>query len=209
MEKRWYALLTGISYGIIFFAAIFANFFVLEAIKNAPIETVQSNGMFIRLGIIAFLIAAVFDVIIAWALFQFYEHHHLSRLSTYFRLIHAVIMGIAVFTLVVVFQFDSAGDILFQVGIFNTIWLIGLFFFGIHLLLLSRIIIRPKFIAIFIGIAGLMYCIDTIAQFGMPNYAQYQNFFLLLVAIPSVVGEMSFALWMIVKGGKEEMMIEA
>jgi len=41
MTPRKLSVIAGGSYLIIFFAAIFANFFVLESIRKAPLETVQ------------------------------------------------------------------------------------------------------------------------------------------------------------------------
>jgi len=36
----------------------------------------------------------------------------------------------------------------------------------------------------------------------MENYDAYADLFLTLVAIPSIFGEMAFAIWLLVKGGK-------
>jgi hypothetical protein len=203
MKKRNYSLIAGISYLIIFFAAIFANFFVLQSIQNDPLLTIQDNHMMVRFGILAFIITVVFDVVVAWALLELYKEHVLSVLSTLFRMMHAAIMGVAVFALVVSLLSTTSQEILKQVDIFNTIWLIGLFFFGIHLILLGRIIGRPKLIGIFLVIAGIMYMVDTGAHFVLPDYEAYASVFLVLVAVPSIVGEMAFAVWLLIKGGKE------
>lgn len=202
MNSRSLSKIAGFSYLIIFFAAIFANFFVLESILKNPLETVQQNSMMVRFGIVAFLITVVFDVVVAWALFKLYKSHPLSGLSTYFRMMHAAIMGVAIFALPMTLTLRNELEILKQVEIFNTIWLIGLFFFGIHLILLGKIIVKPKLIAIFLIIAGIMYMVDTAAHFMMPNYKEYSTLFLAFVAIPSIVGEMSFAIWLLIKGGK-------
>jgi hypothetical protein len=182
--------------------AIFANFFVLESILNDPLDTILQNHMIVRFGIIAFMITVVFDVVVAWALNELYKKHPLSGLSTYFRMMHAAIMAVAIFALPLALVSTSSQDILRQVDIFNIIWLIGLFFFGIHLILLGRIIGRPKFITVFLLIAGFMYMLDTAAHFILPNYEAYASVFLALVAIPSIFGEMSFAIWLLIKGGK-------
>ena len=81
--------------------------------------------------------------------------------------------------------------------------MIGLFFFGIHLLLLARILGRPKLIAYLLALAGLMYALDTTAHILLPNYEEYAGLFLALVAVPSILGEMGFALWLLFKGGKD------
>lgn len=202
MNNRTLSIIAGISYLIIFFAAIFANFFALESIIQAPIVTVENNDLIVRIGIIAFLITVVFDVVVAWVLRELYKNHSLTVLSTYFRMMHAVIMGVAIFALPLALKETTQDGILMQVDTFNYIWLIGLFFFGIHLTLLSKIAIVPKFIKIFLAIAGLMYVIDTVAHFLLSNYADFASVFLLLVAVPSIFGEISFALWLLIKGGK-------
>jgi hypothetical protein len=202
MTSRRLALIAGISYLVIFFAAIFANFFVLEAIKQDPLLTITQSSISVRFGIFAFLLAAVFDVIVAWALYELYREHYLSNLSTYFRLIHAAIMGLGIFALFETLVLTTAQEILQQVELFNLIWLIGLFFFGIHLILLSVILKRPKFIVLFLGLAGIMYMVDSAAHFLLPNYEDYASVLLIMVAIPSIVGEMSLAVWLLIKGGK-------
>lgn len=202
MNFRSLSLITGVSYLIIFFAAIFANFFVIENILKSPLEMIQQNPILVRFGILAFLITVVFDVVVAWTLYELYKAHHLSGLSTLFRMLHAAIMGVAIFALPLALTSTTGEAVLKQVDIFNTIWLIGLFFFGIHLILLGKIIRTPKIISFFLIVAGAMYMIDTSAHFLIPNYDDYSSLFLALVAIPSIIGEMSFAIWLLVKSGK-------
>ncbi len=203
MSSRILSKITGFSYLVIFFAAIFANFFVIESILQSPLETIQQSNLTVRFGILAFLITVVFDVVVAWTLYELYKKHQLSGLSTLFRMMHAAIMGVAVFALPGALTLTTDAEILAQVNIFNTIWLIGLFFFGLHLILLGKIIGQPKIIAIFLVIAGVMYMVDTSAHFLLSNYDDYASVFLALVAIPSIVGEMAFAIWLLLKGGKD------
>lgn len=203
MKPRTLSVVAGVSYFIIFFAAIFANFFVLELILNDPLNAIQQNHIIVRFGILAFMFTVVFDVVVAWALYELYKGHFLSALSTCFRMMHAAIMAIAIFALPMALALTTNQEILKQVDIFNTIWLIGLFFFGIHIILLGIIVAKPKVIAVFLVVAGIMYMIDTGAHFLIPNYQMYESIFLALVAIPSVVGEMSFAIWLLIKGGKD------
>lgn len=201
MTKRTLSITAGINYLIIFFSAIFANFFVLESLVADPVSTVSSQSIMVRLGAVAFLVASFSDVVVAWALRHIYEKNILTTLSTYFRLMHAVIMGVAVFALIELLPLQSGPEILQLVSRFNTIWLIGLFFFGFHLMLLAWIVKKPKLITVFLFIAGLMYTIDTCAHFLLPNYNQYADIFLAMVAIPSIFGEMAFGLWLLFKGG--------
>lgn len=203
LQQRQLALIAGGSYVVIFFAAIFANFFVLEAIIADPLGAVGEQGLLVRLGVMAFLVTAVFDMFVAWALYDLYRSHPLSLPSTYFRLAHAIIMGVAVFALLNVFTAGSEEGVLSQVALFNNIWLIGLFFFGVHLLLLARIVKHIRIIPYVMAVAGVMYMVDTSAHFLMENYDAYADVFLTLVAVPSIFGEMAFAVWLLVKGGKQ------
>ncbi|MBD3225669.1 MAG: DUF4386 family protein [Caldithrix sp.] len=202
MKPRTLSIIAGCSYLVIFFAAIFANFFVIESILKDPLVTIQQDHVMVRFGILAFLVTVVFDVIVAWALYELYRTNKFSALSTLFRMMHAAIMGVAVFALPVALESNTGQEILKQIDIFNIIWLIGLFFFGIHLILLGVIIAKPRIIAVFLTIAGIMYMVDTSAHFLLPNYEEYSTIFLALVAIPSIIGEMAFAIWLLVKGGK-------
>lgn len=203
MKPRKLAITAGVSYLVIFFAAIFANFLVLQSIFTEPLATIQDNHMMVRFGIMAFMITVVFDVVVAWALFELFRSHHLSGLSTLFRMMHAAIMGVAVFALVMALKETTSEAIIRQADIFNIIWLIGLFFFGIHLILLGKILGRPKLIALFLVIAGIMYMVDTTAHFVLPDYDSYASIFLAMVAIPSILGEIALAVWLLVRGGKE------
>ncbi len=199
---RKLARLAGGSYLVIFFAAIFANFFVLEALLADPLGTVGQHPLSVRLGILAFLITVVFDVVVAWALYELYKTHALSGLSTLFRMMHAAVMAVAVYALPEVLDLASADAILRQVNRFNTIWPIGLFFFGIHLVLLARILDAPKWLAVFLTAAGVMYMADTTARFLWADYEAYEAVFLALVAIPSIAGELWLAVWLLARGGK-------
>lgn len=202
MSHRKLAIIAGVSYLIIFLTAIYANFFVLDSLLSNPVDVVTETPIHVRLGVMAFLIAAVFDVFVAWALYELYKDNILSTVSTYFRIIHAAIMGVAVFTLLSVLRLTTAEEIIAQVDIFNSIWLIGLFFFGVHLLLLGRIVKEIKIIPVILILAGVMYILDTGAHFLLSNYESYATVFLILVAVPAILGEMSFTIWLLRKGGK-------
>ena len=201
IKPRTLSLITGFSYWIIFFAAVFANFFVIESMLSDPLRTIQHDGLLVRAGILAFMVTVLFDVVVAWALYALFKEHSLSGLSTLFRMMHAAIMGVAIFALPLALVSTTGEEVLKQIDMFNTIWLIGLFFFGVHLILLGKIIGKPKVIAIFLVIAGIMYMLDTAAHFMLPNYKDYASVFLALVAVPSILGEMSLSVWLLVKGG--------
>ena len=204
MNKETLYRIAGLSYLGIFFSAIFANFYVLDGLKTNPVSMVVNNMTLVSVGAMAFLVAAVLDIIVAWVFKDLFSKHPLTTPSTYFRLVHAVIMGIAVFALVLLAGQTDAVSILSQVAIFETMWLIGLFFFGVHLLMLSSILknVAPKWITLALFVAGIMYMIDTTAHFVLSNYDLYADTMLTLVAIPSILGEMALSIWLLLKSRK-------
>ena len=204
MNKETLYRIAGLSYLGIFFSAIFANFYVLDGLKTNPVSMVVNNMTLVSVGAMAFLVAAVLDIIVAWVFKDLFSKHPLTTPSTYFRLVHAVIMGIAVFALVLLAGQTDAVSILSQVALFETMWLIGLFFFGVHLLMLSSILknVAPKWITLALFVAGIMYMIDTTAHFVLSNYDLYADTMLTLVAIPSILGEMALSIWLLLKSRK-------
>ncbi|MDC7995643.1 DUF4386 domain-containing protein [Altibacter sp. HG106] len=202
MTSRHFARIAGVSYLIIFFSAIFANFFVVEKLIATPSLAFAENTVLIRFGIVAFLVTVLLDIVIAWALQQLYAHHALSLLSTFLRVSHALLMGIALYPLAEIVYLDTEVAVLNNLRAFNTMWLIGLFLFGFHLILLARIIPAPKILRVLIAMAGLLYILDTSAYFLLASYEQYASLLLLAVATFSILGEMTLTLWLLTKGGK-------
>lgn len=203
MTTKRLSTTAGLSYIVIFFSAIFANFYVLDALKAAPLSTIQQQPVVVGVGILAFMLAVIFDIVVAWALQLLYPKHPLTLLSTFFRMTHAVLFAIAVFALMNALKATSGEAISELIMSFENMWLIGLFFFGLHLILVTKIIPLPRLISIMLVLAGVMYMVDTSAHILMQNYSAYQDLFLTLVAVPSILGEMSFAGWLLWKGSKK------
>jgi hypothetical protein len=49
-------------------------------------------------------------------------------------------------------------------------------------------------------IAASGYLIDSFANLLLPNYADYEAIFALVVIIPGIIGELSFTFWLLLKG---------
>ena len=91
---------------------------------------------------------------------------------------------------------------------FDYAWLIGLACFGIHLVLLGSLVMRSsdgsKVLGVVLMIAGIAYVTDTIAHALLANYDDFETGFLVLVAVPSVIGEMWLGLWLLLRVGTTE-----
>lgn len=220
------ALFAGIGYLIIFVSGIFANFFVLETMiiqgdAIATADNILSNpGQFLT-GTISFVFMVVFDVLLAWALYLLLKpvNKDLSLLSGWLRLVNGTVFAIALFNLFDVslllngssyleaFQPEQLyAQVMLKLESFNKGWLIGLVFFGVHLLVLGYLIIKSDFVPRFIGylllVAGVGYLVDSFAQFLLTNYDDYANVFMLIVVVPGVIGELSLTILLLAKGIK-------
>lgn len=220
------ARVAGVGYLIIFLSGIYANFFVLESLIVPGDATITANNIMsseslFRAGILSFIIMVIFDVVLAWALYVLLKpvHQELSLLSGWLRLVNATIFGIALYHLFSVLQLLSGAaylgtfetgqlhaQVMLSLGSFNNIWLIGLVFFGIHLIFLGYLIIKsgyiPKVLGFLLIIAAVGYLIDSFANFLMPNYVDYKDVFALVVVVPGVIGELAFTIWLLWKGVK-------
>lgn len=220
------ALVAGAGYVAIFVLAVFGNFVVIEGLIESgdaaatAANILESESMF-RAGLVAFAIVFVVDVFVAWALYILFRDlsRDLSLLTAWFRLVYTVFLGVALIFFFVALQLLSGDDyltafgpgqvdahVLLAVDAFNYAWLVGLVCFGVHLILLGYLAIRSGWTAKALGyvlmVAGAAYIIDTLARAVIVDYADVENLFLAIVAIPSVIGELWFTVWLLRRGGK-------
>lgn len=220
---RW----TGVGYLIIFITGFFANFLVIEGMVvdgDAPTtaNNIATQLSTFRWGLFAFLIMVIVDVLLAGPLYLLLKpvSEHRSRFSSWLRLVNGTIFGVALFNLFGILNlFSEAGlhgdpsnpEIQQQAAsyllAFDQIWLIGLVFFGLHLLLLGNLIWRsehfPKWIGALLLFAGVGYLVDSFTHLLLPTYSDYQNFFEMMVIIPGVLGEFSLTLWLLIRGVRQ------
>lgn len=227
-SPRRAAKIAGVSYVLLFALGIFANFFVREGLivsgdaQATAANIVESEGLF-RLGLVSFLVVFVLDVIVAWALYIVFRNANrdLSLLAAWFRIVYTVFLGVAAVFFFQALQLLSGSDFLaafdseqlnaqalVALDTFNATWLIGLVGFGIHLMFLGYLVIRsgfaPKALGYVLIAAGTGYVIDTTANALIGNYNDYESLFLVIVAVPSIIGEGWLGLWLLLKAGKNQ-----
>lgn len=223
---RRISIMAGIGYLVIFITGIYANFFVLESLivpENPEMTLVRigQNLSVFRTGILAFIVMVVADVILAWALYELFRKWNagLARFMAWFRLVNCVLFGAALVELIQVHGIvagksymigwsatQTGVEVMRSLSAFNNMWLIGLVFFGVHLLALGALLIRGtkvnRIIATLLLIAGAGYLVDSFAQFTLVNYAEYKDLFATIVIVPGVIGELSLTFWLLLRGGK-------
>lgn len=226
-NRRSMALLAGWSYVALFVLAVFANFFVRERLVDtadatATFTNLAANRGLVRAAIAAFITVFALDVVVAWALYHLFKPagDALSALSAWFRIVYTVFLGVAVVFLYAVLRLTGDADHLTALGrpaleadtmlaldAFNVTWLVGLVAFGVHLILLSAMILRSgmarRALGVVLAVAGAAYVFDTAAFTLYPGYTEHADVFTAIVAGPAVIAEAAFALWLLLKAGRD------
>ncbi len=215
------ARVAGLGLLLMFFAAVFSNFVVVEgliiptdAAKTAA--KILENPTLFRFGMIGFFVVLVCDVLVTWALYLYMKqlNDNLSLLAAYFRLVYTAIFAVAIlhlYQMLLILQNTNTAFTTQQIEVqalmsydsFQLGWLIGLLFFGFHLLTLGYLILTtnhvPRAIGFLLVLAGIAYTADTFVRFGLPNYNDYKDIFVLLVALLAAVGELSLCVWLLIQ----------
>jgi hypothetical protein len=228
ISQRNIAIVSGFTFLIMTLASIFSIFFVFKnilATGNAALtaNNILASEMLFRFGLCSLIIVLVCDVIAAWTLYIFLKqvNKSLSLLTMLFRLLYAAILGTALFNLVIVLRYlkDSTYLVAFEthqlqaqallsINAFFDNWGIGLIIFGFHLLALGYLVFKsdyiPKILGVLLIIGSFGYLIQNFALFLFPNFEKNKALFEMILGLPMAIGELSFAFWLLLKGGKRQ-----
>ncbi len=213
------AIIAGLGLLLMAIIAPIANFVIIQGlIDTADVaKTVSnisaSNGLF-RLGICLFMLVALLDIIVAWALYIYLipVNKSLSLLAAWLRLIYATILVVVLINLINVLQLINGADymtgfsiaqmhaqVMISLNIFTHGFEFGLIIFGFHLLLLGYLIFKAgymrKILGILIALAALGYIIDG---FGKLLSADYD----ISISMFTFIGEVILIFWLLIKGRK-------
>mgnify|MGYP002725718243 CR=1 FL=1 len=225
ISQRQSAILAGSALLVMVAAVIFAVPFTINHIEPgdalATSQSIMESEIFYRLGNVGWLIVLVCDILVSWALYVYLKpiSKMFSLLAAWFRLVYTAIFAVALINLGTVLTYLSGAEylsiytsdqiytqVLILLNSFNSAWLFGLVFFGIHLFLLGYIAFKsesiPKILGILLMVASFGYIVDSLAFFIFPNYPDFESTIKAIVAGPNTIGELSFGIWLLVKGGK-------
>lgn len=223
ISLRTAAIVAGVGLLAMAILAGYANFslsrnLVIAGDAKTTAENIIASAGTFRVGIFFFLVVAILDVIVAWALYVLLTpvNKSLSLLAAWFRIVYASIFAVALINLFNVLRFFTGVDYLkaFEVtqlyaqgmaslGEFQSGWDIGLVIFGLHLLVLGYLVFKSGYaskwwgvlLSILLVIAGLGYLADSIGKFLLPNYnASIAQF--------TFIGEVLLIFWLLWKGIK-------
>lgn len=213
-SQRQAAKVAGVLYLALFVLAIIANFVIVGTLINpldpdATALAISTNEQLFRFGLIGFTVIAIVDVVIAWALHGYFAHHNesLSRLAAWLRLVYSVLLGVGVVFMQLALKPALAGNseqMALLLDGFQTSWQLGLIFFGLHVLALAALMIRSIGTSTWIGFAltaaGLAYVVDSLLRVLLVDYLAIADLMMPIVAIPAVIAELAFTIWLIRAG---------
>ncbi len=214
------ARLTGVGYLGIFVTGFFANFFVLEGLVNwenmniTALNFINNPNQFYQ-GLAAFCLMIMLDISLSYPLYKLLknENKKWAMISSCLRLVNGLYFFYALSFLVDLAcelhqkPFDleiNIGELLLA---FNKHWAIGLIIFGLHLLVLGNLVRKsvkfPSIIGLFLSLAGVGYLLDSSAQLGFFQDEVIKDLFANMVVMAGTLGELSFTIFLLIKGVKK------
>ena len=219
-----YARLAGLGYLLIIISGIFAEFFVRSGLivpgdPSATAINIVGSELLFRSGLASEFLMLSADVAVALFLYVVFKgvNKSLALLAAFFRLTHASIVGTNLLNVYVPLLLLRDGGYLTSLAegqrqalalllleAHGYGYAIGLVFFGVYCWILGYLILRSRLVPRILGylllVAGSGYLIDSFGRTLLSNYADYQNLLGMVVLLPAFVAELSFSLWLIVKG---------
>ncbi len=215
------ARLTGLFYLAIFFANFFVFIFVSGSLNvagdaAATAENIRASEALYRSGVVSYLIVFLSEIGATILLYKLLApvNKTLSLLMVATRLlqaaVHAANLINFIFPLVLINGGDylttfTAGQIDSLVLLFTDAHYYGVLvseaFFAVSLFLLGYLVVKselfPSILGIMLAIAGAGYVLDSFGIFLLPQHAAL---FANIMVAPAIIAELSFTLWLLVKG---------
>lgn len=207
-------MIAAVGYVALFLLAIFANFFVRMGLidptdATKTIQALQEQEGLFRLGLGAFALIFVIDILIAWALYVVFEpaSRSVSMHAAWFRLTYSVLLAVATVFLFLGLEVATSSEgfepglVTLMLSGFEASWLIGLIAFGMHLVLIGVMIIQsqlaPRLIGLVLVVAGVAYVVDSMLHLVLVDYAAVSGVMLGIVGVSSIVAELTFTIYLI------------
>jgi len=218
-----WARVAGVAFIIMFIALMFAGFGSSSLIVPGDAATTANNimaseGLF-RISIASYLIILILDVVLALAFYVVLKpvDKNLALLAAVFRLIYTAIRGVSEINhLIALILLSGAASLTaFETDQLHALvsvfinadsygFAFGLVFFGIHLFVVGYLVFKsgylPRILGVLLIIASFCYLVANFATILLPNYADYQEIVFKIIFLPSLIGEMAFCLWLLIKG---------
>ncbi len=228
--KRQLAILIGVSLLLMALIAAFSfptftSIFVQGNAVATGLNLTANSGKFVG-SIFGWIGIAILDLLVSWGIYKYYkkdrhkstkkeeskfDQSRLAAITGLLRLIYTLFLISAIVALGLAKSAGSALQSYNLLSAFSSIWSWGLIVFGLHLIVLGITYKKEdgrKWFTILMKclliLAGIGYMVQNIALLLVPSPVAFLATIESIFMIFMIVGEMAFALWMIIKGGKTE-----
>ena len=224
LSQRRLALIAGISLLLMAIVAGFSYGYVHSSLVNpddaqVTFENISAAQGLFTSEILGWTIIFFLDAIVAWALYLFFASTSkaISFVSSFLRVVYTLVLGVAIFNLPKVLQLinyqladvgmdDTTSEVLHYLNSFDSTWSNGLIIFGLHLVVLGYLAYKAeygsKIWGVLLILAGVSYTYVSGLNALAPELAESMATLETILAIPMTVGELGFAVWLLIKGGK-------
>lgn len=175
---------------------------IIAPIANLHLGKAELLAGDVRVGLTGFVLVAILDIMVAWALYHFFKpaSDSFSLLAAWFRILYGGALLVALFPLLE--SVSGGSDLTLEAAVqsFTRGWDIALVLFGMHLLMLGWLITKtatvPRWIGILLLLAGAGYATDSFGKMLSPDYT-------LEISLFTFVGEVVLLFWLLIKGGRK------
>ncbi|QGY45709.1 DUF4386 family protein [Maribellus comscasis] len=227
--KRNSALMAGIALLIMAVIAAFTfgyahSTLVVPGNPEVTVGNLKSHRWLFRTEIIGWHFILLCDILVAWALFVFFRNKNkkLLYLTAALRIVFVFIFGIAILNLIYVLKILNGNitqaqmaskQIMSYLDSFESTWSFGLIIFGFHLLFLGILAFQSKSIHNFWGIllvfTAVSYVVIHSVKIFLPQFDNQIKTVETVLSLPMAFGEIGFAFWLIIRGGKPKTMYKS
>ena len=217
-SPQTYARFAGILYLLLIIAggldeALIRNAIVIPGNALATANNIMTHESLWRFGIVADLLMHVSDVFVMLALYVLFKpiNRKLALLVLLFNLVQTAVLVANKLTLLLpLFLLEDASYLkafdpaqlhalsYLAIRLHGYGFGFGLIFFGVVCLLEGYLIMKSRFMPWFLGpmmqIAGLCYLANSFILLIAPQFAS------LFIMLPCLVAELTFALWLLIRG---------
>jgi hypothetical protein len=186
--------------------AVWATQAVVGADPSTAPTGIASHELLFRAGVCAWLLIAALDIVVAVALYFLFEpvNRWLSGLAGVLRASYAVVLVASISGLLGALRLVQAGasgsQVVLSLRSFADLWTVGLVLFGLSLALIGYLVwnsgFAPKIIGALLLLASAGYVLGDLGKILLPALGSGID---VSVALPEAVGELAFAVWLIVR----------
>lgn len=163
-----------------------------------------------QLMLLGLTITCLLDLLVAYGVLVVFNtlQPKLAKAAGFSRLVYTLIFGAAISFLFLntAEPIPSSEAMLANLEAYQTIWSAGLILFGVHILLLGQLLRHAgsgTWLVYLVFLAGGSYSLVHLLKLALPA-ATWVDQLETVLALPMAVGEMAFAVWLLVKFWKRD-----